>query len=168
MFQGLRQNSLFYVLDKGEKPCLRIGQVESVSNPQPKFSAYANGQFNAQPMETTVDVKVKMNDGSEMTFQKLPSNGVIANDQNMVVSENKDAMCAEVEGMLRTSRAVLESIDYHKGVVDACEGMLSQLNPQIAKEKEQAEKIHTLENDMKGVKGTLSNIESMLAQALKK
>ena len=37
MFQGLRPNSIFYVLDKGENPSLKIGQVVSVSNPQPKF-----------------------------------------------------------------------------------------------------------------------------------
>lgn len=37
MFQGLRTNSLFYVLDKGENPNLQIGQVVSVSNPQTKY-----------------------------------------------------------------------------------------------------------------------------------
>lgn len=41
MFQGLRQSSLFYILDKGgEKPTLKIGQVISVSNPQQKYPSY--------------------------------------------------------------------------------------------------------------------------------
>lgn len=45
MFQGLRQSSLFYILDKGgEKPTLRIGQVISVSNPQQKYPSYVPGQ----------------------------------------------------------------------------------------------------------------------------
>ena len=83
MFQGLRPNSIFYVLDKSGEPTLKIGQVVSVSNPQPKFPSYQPGQFNPQPMETTVDVKVKMQDG-EAEFKQLPSNGQIANSGDLV------------------------------------------------------------------------------------
>ena len=94
MFQGLRTNSLFYVLDKGENPNLQIGQVVSVSNPQTKYPTFNNG-FTPQPMETVVDVKVKLND-EEVDFKQLPANGQIANDKNLVVSDNKEAMSAEV------------------------------------------------------------------------
>lgn len=86
MFQGLRPNSIFYVLDKGENPSLKIGQVVSVSNPQPKFPTYTPGQFNPQPMETTVDVVVKL-PNEQMEFKQLPSNMQIANSENLVVSE---------------------------------------------------------------------------------
>lgn len=98
MFQGLRTNSLFYVLDKGENPNLRIGQVVSVSNPQTKYPTFNNG-FTPQPMETVVDVKVKLGD-EEVDFKQLPANGQIANDKNLVVSDNKDAMSAEVDALL--------------------------------------------------------------------
>ena len=108
MFQGLRANSLFYVLDKGENPNLRIGQVVSVSNPQTKYPAFNNG-FTPQPMETVVDVKVKLND-EEVDFKQLPANGQIANDKSLVVSDNKEAMSAEVDAMLRQSKAILESV----------------------------------------------------------
>ena len=93
MFQGLRTNSLFYVLDKGENPNLRVGQVVSVSNPQTKYPTFNNG-FTPQPMETVVDVKVKLGD-EEVDFKQLPANGQIANDKNLVVSDNKDAMSAD-------------------------------------------------------------------------
>lgn len=166
MFSGLRQNSLFYILDKGENPTLRIGQVISVSNPQAKYSSFNNG-FTPQQMETVVDVKVKIGD-DEMEFKQLPANGQIANDKSLVVSESKDAMSAEVDAMLRQSKAILESVDYNKKVVDSCEKMLLQLNPQIAKAKEQADKIQTLETDMKDVKGSLSNIESILSKMVTK
>lgn len=165
MFQGLRQNSIFYVLDKSDAPTLKIGQVISVSNPQPKFPTYQPGQFNAQPMETTVDVKVKMQDG-EAEFKQLPSNGQIANSGNVVVAESREAMIAEVEAMLRHSREVLASKDYHEKVVASCESMLGVLNPQIAKEKAQEQKISQLESKVCGMEGTLSNIESMLQKAL--
>lgn len=166
MFQGLRTNSLFYVLDKGENPNLRIGQVVSVSNPQTKYPTFNNG-FTPQPMETVVDVKVKLGD-EEVDFKQLPANGQIANDKNLVVSDNKDAMSAEVDSMLRQSKAILESIDYNKRVVESCEGMLQQLNPQIAKEKEQTEKINKLEGKVSGIEGKIDKMMGWLQQTMSK
>ena len=166
MFQGLRTNSLFYVLDKGENPNLRIGQVVSVSNPQTKYPTFNNG-FTPQPMETVVDVRVKLGD-EEVDFKQLPANGQIANDKNLVVSDNKDAMSAEVDAMLRQSKAILESVDYNKRVVESCEGMLQQLNPQIAKEKEQTEKINKLEGKVSGIEGKIEKMMGWLQQTMSK
>lgn len=166
MFQGLRTNSLFYVLDKGENPNLRIGQVVSVSNPQTRYPSFNNG-FTPQPMETVVDVKVKLGD-EEVDFKQLPANGQIANDKNLVVSDNKDAMSAEVDAMLRQSKAILESVDYNKRVVESCEGMLQQLNPQIAKEKEQTEKINKLEGKVSGIEGKIDKMMGWLQQTMSK
>lgn len=166
MFQGLRTNSLFYVLDKGENPNLRIGQVVSVSNPQTKYPTFNNG-FTPQPMETVVDVKVKLDD-EEVDFKQLPANGQIANDKNLVVSDNKDAMSAEVDAMLRQSKAILESVDYNKRVVESCDGMLQQLNPQIAKEKEQTEKINKLEGKVSGIEGKIDKMMGWLQQTMSK
>ena len=166
MFQGLRTNSLFYVLDKGENPNLRIGQVVSVSNPQTKYPTFNNG-FTPQPMETVVDVKVKLGD-EEVDFKQLPANGQIANDKNLIVSDNKDAMSAEVDAMLRQSKAILESVDYNKRVVESCEGMLQQLNPQIAKEKEQTEKINKLEGKVSGIEGKIDKMMGWLQQTMSK
>ena len=166
MFQGLRTNSLFYVLDKGENPNLQIGQVVSVSNPQTKYPAFNNG-FTPQPMETVVDVRVKLDD-EEVDFKQLPANGQIANDKNLVVSDNKDAMSAEVDAMLRQSKAILESVDYNKRVVESCEGMLQQLNPQIAKEKEQTEKINKLEGKVSGIEGKIDKMMGWLQQTMSK
>lgn len=167
MFSGLRANSIFYVLDKGQEPKLTIGQVVSVSNPVPKFPTYQPGQYNPQPMETTVDVKVKMPDG-EAEFKQLPANGQIANSGEVVVSESREAMIAEVEAMLRHSKEVLASRDYHEKVVTNCEQIMCMLNPQIAKDREQEKKIESLETEVSGMKGTLSNIETMLQKALSK
>lgn len=166
MFQGLRTNSLFYVLDKGENPNLRIGQVVSVSNPQTKYPTFNNG-FTPQPMETVVDVKVKLGD-EEVDFKQLPANGQIANDKNLVVSDNKDAMSAEVDAMLRQSKAILERVDYNKRVVESCEVMLQQLNPQIAKEKEQNEKINKLEGKVSGIEGKIDKMMGWLQQTMGK
>lgn len=44
--------------------------------------------------------------------------------------------------------------------------MLTRINPQIAKEKQQEKDISNLKSEVSGMKGTLSNIESMLSKAL--
>ena len=57
MFQGVRQGGLFYILEKGEDVRLKIGQVVSVSNQQPRYNHMSMGQPYAQP-DIVVDVKV--------------------------------------------------------------------------------------------------------------
>lgn len=167
MFSGLRQNSIIYVLEKkhgdGERLSLRIGQVLSVSNPQPKYQQ--NYQLGAQGMETTVDITVKFQD-EQMEFKQLPSTAQIANCGDLVVSESHDAIDAEVQAMYRTSKEIVESEAYHRQMMEDCIKIRSILNPQIAKEREQAEKITKLESKVSGMEDTLSDIKGMLCKAL--
>lgn len=164
MFQANRQGNLFYILEKGEELRLKIGQVVSVSNPQPKygsqFSVPAFGQS-----EMTVDIRVKV-DEETLDFKQLNANASIANSGNVVVSDSKDAMSAEVEGLLRTSKAILDSIPYHEKMLGSCDNILRDLNPSFKKEKEQEEKIGALEEKMVGIEGTLNDMMSMLSSAL--
>ena len=163
MFQGIRQGNLFYILEKGDELKLRIGQVVGVSNPQPKY-----GQFNTQAFgqpEMTVDVRVKVDDET-MDFKQLNANASIANSGNVVVSDSKEAMSAEVEGLLRTSKGILDSIPYHEKVIVSCDAILRDLNPTFKKEKEQEEKMTMLEGEVMGIKDTLGEMMNMLSSAL--
>lgn len=164
MFGGLRQNSLFYVLDKSNLK-LQIGEVESVSNPTPKYN---HAQYTAQPFaqpEMFVDVKVKLGD-SIAEYKQLSSNHTVANSGNLIVSDSKDAMSVEVESMIRNSRSVLDSIPYHEKVIESCDVMLRELNPQFAKEKQQEEKIGALEEKMDGIETTLNQMMGLLSDAI--
>lgn len=164
MFQGLRQNGLFYILEKGEDLRLRVGQVVSVSNPQPKYGQFNTPTFGTQP-EMTVDVRVKVDDET-MDFKQLSANASIANSGNVVVSDSKEAMSAEVEGLLRTSKGILDSIPYHEKMLVSCDAILRDLNPTFKKEKEQEEKIGMLEEKMVGIEDTLGEMMNMLSSAL--
>lgn len=164
MFSGIRQNSLFYILEKGEELKLSIGQVVSVSNPQPKYNQFPTTQPFAQP-DMFVDVKVKV--GEEMQeFKQLGANLSIANSGNVVVSDSKEAMSAEVESLLRMSRQVLESIPYHEKVLVSCDSILRELNPSFAKEKEQEEKIGALEERMGNIDDKLNKMFDLLSDTL--
>lgn len=161
MFSGLRQNGLFYILEKGDELKLKVGQVVSVSNPQPKYGQFG---YNAQP-EMVVDVKVKV-DEETIEFKQLNANSNIANSGSVIVSDSKEAMSAEVEGLLHTSKGILDSVSYHEKVLTSCDGILRELNPNFKKEKEQEEKIGMLEDKIVGIEGTLSDMMSMLSNAL--
>jgi ribosome-associated translation inhibitor RaiA len=164
MFQGVRQNGLFYILEKGDDLRLRVGQVISVSNPQPKYGQFNTPTFGSQP-EMTVDIRVKVDDET-LDFKQLSANASIANSGNVVVSDSKDAMSAEVEGLLRTSKAILESIPYHEKMLSSCDNVLRDLNPSFRKEKEQEEKMTMLEGEVIGIKDTLNEMMGLLSNAL--
>ena len=164
MFQGSRQGNLFYILEKGDELKLRVGQVVSVSNPQPKYGQFGAPNFGSQP-EMTVDVRVKV-DEETMDFKQLSASASIANSGNVVVSDSKDAMSSEVEGLLRTSKGILDSIPYHEKMLVSCDAILRDLNPTFKKEKEQEEKMTMLEGEVIGIKDTLNEMMGLLSNAL--
>lgn len=162
MFSTLRQNSPIYILDKKGSPVLKKGIIETVS---PQRSR--TGSFYGQPMDMIVDIRVNI-DGTSQEFKNIPANLSIANDGNIVISETKEAMSTEVDSMLSISKQILESVDYHKDVIEKCEQILKDLNPQFAKDKLQEEKINSLESRIGGVENTLGDIKDMLSKVLDK
>lgn len=165
MFQGSRQGNLFYILEKGENLTLKVGQVVSVSNPQQRYSQFGTTPPYGAQSEMTVDVRVKVGDET-IDFKQLSATASIANSGNVIVSDSKEAMSAEVEGLLRTSKGILESVPYHEKMLIACDNILRDLNPSFKKEKEQEEKIGALEEKMVGIEGTLGEMMNMLSSAL--
>lgn len=160
MFGGLRQGNLLYVLEKtAQGVALKVAQVESVSNPQPRYGQVAQYGNTA---DMVVDVRAKVGEES-MDFKQLSTSLSIANSGNLVISDSKEIMSSEVETLMRTSRQAIESVPYHEGMLSECEVMLKELNPQFAREKEQEEKIDALEGKMGRIEGTLDKIQSMLS-----
>lgn len=167
MFSGIRQNSPFYILEKGEELRLKVGQVISVSNPQPKYNQFGTTPTYGNQPEMFVDVKVKVGE-EPLEFKQLNANMNIANSGNLVVSDSKEAMSAEVEGLLRNSKQIIESVPYHEKVISSCDIMLRELNPQFAKEKEQEEKIGMLEERMGNIDDKLNKMFDLLSDTLER
>lgn len=164
MFQANRQGNLFYILEKGDELKLKIGQVVNVSNPQPKY----NNQFSVPAFsqnDMTVDISVKV-DEETLDFKQLSATASIANSGSLVVSDNKDAMTSEIEGLLRTSKSVIDSVPYHEKMLVCCDNILRELNPVFKKEKEHEEKMTMLEGEVIGIKDTLNEMMGLLSNAL--
>lgn len=163
MFSSSRQGGFIYVLSKGERPTVKIGQIESVSSPVPKYPTYnPSVPYSPQP-EMLIDIKVRC--GEEvLDFQKLPANGEMFAYPNVIVSEKKEAIISEVEAMMQTSKQIVESVSYHNSVIESCDSILKELNPQFAKEKQQEDRINSLELEVKSVKDGLGDIKSLLIE----
>ncbi len=156
MFSALRQGSLLYILEKGENPNIKIGQVEGVT--QPRFAPGTG--FGT----TVVDITVKV-DNENKDFIGVPSGTSVHGYGNVVISESREAMVQEVNAMLRTSKSALESIDYHRKVIDACEDMLKQIDPEYAKQQERDDTIDSLKDEVGSLKEDVNKILKLLTKA---
>lgn len=160
MFSNLRTNSQIYILHKDTTPYVEIGQVVSVSQPQPRFpvSNFMN------PQELVVDIVVKIN-GTDITLQKLPANLDVADQGTvngaLVITTSREAMNSEVDSLRQKSLSILNSVDYHKKVVQDCENLLQKLNPEFAEQKQQKQEIDMLKTQMQEL---MSGMKDLMKQ----
>lgn len=155
MFSALRQGTILYILEKGENPSLKVGQVISVT--QPNYSS--NFLINTP----TVDINVKVGD-QNMDFKNVPSSQSVVNYTNTVITETKELMSNEVDNMLQSSKSIVNSVTYHNNVIASCENILKELNPRFAKEKERDEDINNLKNKMGGIESKMDKILTLLSK----
>ena len=170
MFSALRQGAPLYILNKGEKPELKTGYVESVTQPRPRYATYNPTVSFGTNMEQIVDIAVKVGN-DKLEYSGVPANASIHEYNNIVVSENREAMISEVDGMLQNSKNIIDNIDYHRGIIKSCEDILKQLNPAYAKEQARdtaiedlTEQVNKMQTEFGSIKGTLSKIEGLLTR----
>lgn len=158
MFSTLKQGSIIYVLDKGEKLNLRIGQVTNiVQNTQ-----YAFGQPNNGLVNITVNIN-----GEKLDFSNLPHSQGSSNYNNgtTLVADNKEAILAEVENLIQHSQGVINSIDFHQSIVTTGEEILKTLNPRFAKDKERDEEINNINKRIDNMDSKLDKLLTALSKS---
>lgn len=160
MFSNLRTNSQIYILHKEATPYIEVGQVVSVSQPQPRFPIT---NFMS-PQELVVDVVVKIN-GNDITLQKLPANLDVADQGSatgaLVITTSREAMNAEVDSLRQKSLGILNSVEYHQKIVQDCEVLLQRLNPEFAEQKQQKQEIDMLKTQMSEM---MAGMRELMAQ----
>ena len=153
MFSALRQGSVVYILEKGENPVLKVGQVVSITQPNYSSNFLMNG--------STIDINVKVNN-QNMDFKNVPSSQSVANYNNAIITETKELMSNEVDNMLQNSKSIVDSVTYHNNIITSCESILKELNPRFAKEKERDEDINNLKDKMGGIESKMDKILVLL------
>lgn len=155
MFSALRQGSVLYILEKGENPTLKIGQVTSVTQPNYNNNFLMNG--------STIDISVKA--GNEtMDFKNVPGSQSVTSYNNAIITETKELMSNEVDNMLQNSKNIVDSVSYHTNVISSCENILKELNPRFAKEKERDEDISNLKTKIGGIETKMDKILTLLTK----
>lgn len=155
MFSALRQGSVIYILEKGENPSLKVGQVVSITQPSYSNNFLMNG--------STIDISVKVGE-QNMDFKNVPSSQSITNYNNVIITETKELMSSEVDNMLQSSKSIVDSVAYHNNVISSCENILKDLNPRFAKEKERDEDISNLKNKIGGIESKMDKILTLLSK----
>jgi hypothetical protein len=148
MFQSVRPNSPIYVLHKGDNIRLETGYVVNQPIPKPKYQI---PHTFGQPQEMIVDLVVKLNDLT-VNYNSLPAQSDISdsfsNGENIVISDSRDAMNAEIMSAKQKSLDIINSIDYHKSLISQYDKLLSDFNPEMAEKQAQQKEIASLKSQI--------------------
>lgn len=162
MFQNLRKQQQIYVLYKDSIPRIEIGIVEDVSKPYP--ITIPNSQPMPYPqMEMVVNVVVKTQSDT-LNLKQLLANADISDygyGNNIFISCTKEAVANEVSIMRKNSVDVLNSVEHHQKMVEVCDRMLSELNPEAAEKQKQEQEISTLKGQMQQMSVNMNQLMEM-------
>lgn len=119
------------------------------------------------PQELVVDVVVNVN-GNNITLQKLPASLDVADqgtaNGSLFISTSRESMNTEITSLRQKSQDIINSVDYHKKVVQDCEILLQRLNPEFAEQKQQKKEIDNLKAQMSEM---MNGMKELMAQIKK-
>lgn len=83
-------------------------------------------------------------------IKKIPANLDIAdfNNSNIVLSDSREAMNAEIGSLKQKSAAIISSVDFHKEMITCFDRILTELNPELAEKQQQQSEINSLKNQV--------------------
>ncbi|MCM1225264.1 MAG: hypothetical protein NC548_63525 [Lachnospiraceae bacterium] len=145
-------------------PSVNIGTITGVSAPTPKWGA---PMAFGQPQEFVVDLNVKVED-KQGGFQKVPANlDVWEYEQNgvktpYVLATSKEAINAEVNALRQQALGIINSVDYNRQVIAACDDMLRQLNPEYAEKQKQEQEIAELKSQLATQQSQMAELIALL------
>lgn len=167
MFSALQRGSTIYILDKTDGLKYKIGQIDSTTQPVPKGINYSR-QYPYNPVnEYVMDIKVNI-DGEIKEFKQVLSNLSYAtfDNGNYVISETRDAILNEVQATVDNSEHTINSVAYHKKIVEEGKNILKQADPRFAKEEERDSAIANLQNQFGAFKQEVGSMKSDISKIL--
>lgn len=158
MFANLKQGSQLYILHPNVAvPFVEVGIVEMVSNAMPMVY-YPN--LPAYPIDITIKVGEK-----SIPLQRLPTNTesatVTAKDgESIIIACTKEAVNNEVGLMKQKSIEAVNSVEFHKQRIVACDNLIKQLNPEVAEKEAQAKEISDLKEQLSALSAVLNELRT--------
>ena len=168
MFQSVRPNSQIFILHRGDTPNIEMGVVTNQPMARPKYQLPATF---GQPQEMVVDLVVKINDRT-VNYNSLPAQSDIAdsssNGENLVISDSRDAMNAEILNLKQKSTDIINSVEFHKSLLEQYDKIIAQLNPEFAEKQEQRQELDTLRAQMAEMSRSISALMETNKQLIEK
>lgn len=162
MFANIVQGSIIHVLSISNGVKYNACTVESLSTNN-------NNPYQIGGLQHTSPINIKVNmNGKSITIEGLMPNSNISRTSKYIVTDNKETMIAQVEGLLQTSKDIVDNIAKYKSNIKECNEVLKQLSPQYAKEADRDTAIADLYNKVGGLDTKLDSILSALHTANKK
>ena len=158
MFANLNQGSIIHVLSLTDGIKYNVGTIENVS--YPNANPYHIG---VQNMSSFINLKVNLN-GRSTTIEGVLRNSDISKTDNYIITTSKETMIAQVEGLLQSSKDIVDNIDKYKNNIKECKEVLKQISPQYAKESDRDTAIADLYTKVGGLDDKLDSILSALKQ----
>lgn len=159
MFQGLSSSSPIYLFNKKEKKA-DIGMVVRLENQVDQFGNKVISSGFMTPKIAFVDIVASIQ-GSEIKFARVPADASVTDSSidGIILSDNLQDFLDAVKAFKKISEQRLALREPDEETVAKCNAIIEDFDPQKKQEREQAREIEYL-------KDKISNIESMLTQAL--
>ena len=149
-FNSLNVGSPIFVLTKTSTvPVMQIGVLKS-KVPLQNFNLDITATF----------------DGVDKTFRNVPFGSEIATEGNDIFSGDAIKMQMAIESEMQASQQILNSVEYHRSMIEKGSGFIEKINPKYAKEKQQEREIAELKRKQKESDKKLDKMLEMLAKIL--
>lgn len=172
-FKNLKPGSTLYVFYKNNAPRLEVGLL--TSDPEIKQKHPITQQqgamlpnFMPQPTEQVVDLMVRIGDKVVPVRGLNPMSDIQDCGNDVFVSCSRDAINAEVMSHKQTSDLALseETLGVHRTISENCEGIMAQLNPEIAERQRMEQENQELRNEIKTINGKIDSLIKKLSKGL--
>lgn len=167
MLSNLRPGApVFVVYKNGPRVATaKVAQISSQYPPQFNYQSPTNPASLSPLFNLSLEI-----DGKTEIFERIPINTAVAEfpDKGLVVSETRDGVVNEVQAMRSLAAAELDKRSYYEQTVVNCDQILSDINPEIKREKEQASKIAKLEEQISGMSDQIAALTGLISKSLGK
>lgn len=170
MFNGLpqgapqiAQGTALQILNRKDMTLIPA-TVTNVSAPHIPKAAQSNPTLAWQGL--VVDLTISM--GSETTTVEYPMGGASASypDKGWFISPDSMAVSREVEAMEKASRQAIAMESWNHMVIEKSPQLMAQLNPEKAKEAQQAQEIEMLKKQIEEMRSRSSESDAKLDRIL--
>lgn len=159
LFKDLKSGYPVYLLQRGDNLKVSTGKITAVA--PSRFQQSGNSQ-----MSMVTDITID-NEGVSRTYEIPDSLSVTYTRDGLVISTDKDGLIREVEAIKTSNEEELLKVDVRKKIVEDCDNILSELNPQIKEKRENEERITNIESSVTDLKGSVKSLESIITSFIK-